>query len=557
MSEGHNRQTTAADKRRRAEDLFEHQKPAGTSVQPGDSPDTVRLVHELDVHQIELEMQNEELLATRDQLAALLASYTDLYDFAPTSYLVLDQKGVIRRVNLAGAGLLGVDRANLLDRRFGQFVADTDRQAFNDFFEKLLTTDAHQSVEVPLSRKSAVPRIVRIEGTVPKDGKEVRLVLLDITEHRSAQAELQLRDRAISASREGICITAGPDSDGALLYVNEGFERLTGYTKEEVAGRNMRFLQGPETDPGVVRQMREAVENGRGFAGDVMNYRKDGTPFWNRLSISPVRDERGSVSQFVSVSSDVTARRQAQQRLRMLSQELITARELERTRVAADLHHDAGSLAVGFAAHLDAVEAAVRGDRREDALEWTGRMRRLFTETVTRLKKLATQIRPPDLDALGLTAALRQHFTQITETGEVRIDFTESLGRRPLPSTATTLLFRVAQEALTNAIAHGRAKLVTVLLETPGKEVTLTVQDNGQGFDPDRENERGTSAMGLLIMREMAEAEGGTFRLGSEPGRGTTVCVRLRLPGAPPPLRKSSSARRVPRQRTTAGKGRK
>jgi len=129
-------------------------------------------------------------------------------------------------------------------------------------------------------------------------------------------AWLALKDRALDVAAEGITIADARLPDRPLIYVNDGFERMTGYTVAEVLGRNCRFLQGPETDPGAMTEIRAALGDNRGCLVEILNYRKDGTSFWNRLSITPVRDAAGEVTHFIGVQSDVTARRVAEDGLR-------------------------------------------------------------------------------------------------------------------------------------------------------------------------------------------------------------------------------------------------
>lgn len=122
----------AGDLRRRAEALLREEAAKGAPGRTAD--DAQRLVHELQVHQVELEMQNEELRRSRAEVEAGLERYTELYDFAPMGYLTLGRDGAIRRSNLAGARLLGVERARLSGRRFGVFVREPDRPVLNHFF---------------------------------------------------------------------------------------------------------------------------------------------------------------------------------------------------------------------------------------------------------------------------------------------------------------------------------------------------------------------------------------------------------------------------------------
>jgi PAS domain S-box-containing protein len=169
----------AADLRRRAEARLREEAANGAPGRTED--DTQRLLHELQVHRIELEMQNEELRRARAEVETGLERYTELYDFAPMGYLTLGRDGAIRQVNLAGARLLGVERARLSGRRFGVFVREPDRPVFNLFFEKVYASRENQACEVGLLKDGGGALDVQITATVSRDGQECRVMLADIT----------------------------------------------------------------------------------------------------------------------------------------------------------------------------------------------------------------------------------------------------------------------------------------------------------------------------------------------------------------------------------------
>lgn len=133
---------------------------------------------------------------------------------------------------------------------------------------------------------------------------------------------LALQDRALAVAAEGITIADARLPDRPLIYVNEGFERLTGFTAAEALGRNCKFLQGQDADAETVAVIRRALEEGRDCTVEILNCRKDGTRFWNRLSITPVRDDQGTVTHFIGVQSDVTARRRAEEALRLANDQM-------------------------------------------------------------------------------------------------------------------------------------------------------------------------------------------------------------------------------------------
>jgi len=120
---------------------------------------------------------------------------------------------------------------------------------------------------------------------------------------------------AINKSNEGITISSIDQPDSPLIFVNDGFERLTGYAKEDVIGKNCRFLQGKETDHAAVDVLRHAISNKQQTTVELLNYKKDGTPFWNRLSITPLKNESGITTHYVGVQSDITEIRETQKEL--------------------------------------------------------------------------------------------------------------------------------------------------------------------------------------------------------------------------------------------------
>jgi len=177
----------AAELRRRAEARLRADRKKGA---PGRTEeDRQRVVHELQVHQIELEMQNDELRKSRAEVEAWLERYTELYEFAPVGYLTLGRDGAIRQVNLAGASLLGVERARLPGRRFKVFVDEPNREVFKSFLEKLFASQAKEECELALLKKGKGPLNVHITATVSQDGQECRVMIEDITERKQAAAE--------------------------------------------------------------------------------------------------------------------------------------------------------------------------------------------------------------------------------------------------------------------------------------------------------------------------------------------------------------------------------
>jgi hypothetical protein len=181
--------------RSRAEELLRAQTTEARL--PLTEAESQRLIHELEVHQIELEMQNAELRQARDDAETALEKYLDLYNFAPVSYFSLDSNGIIRDANLTGATFLGIERSRLIGQRFGLLIEDEECSQFACFLVGVFAGWGKVTCEVKLQRKKEQPLFVRIEGVADSSGKECRVAVINISDSKHAEEELRLRDRMI------------------------------------------------------------------------------------------------------------------------------------------------------------------------------------------------------------------------------------------------------------------------------------------------------------------------------------------------------------------------
>ena len=162
-------------------------------------------------------------------------------------------------------------------------------------------------------QRDAAESVARAEAEKRNEELALQQLVRALTEQNVINDDVLLRDHALNHISQGVQIS-GPDH--RLTYVNAAFEKNTGYTSYEVLGRTPAFLRGPDTDPATMERIRVALRSGESFDGEILNYRKDGTSFWNELSISSMVDAEGRVSQFVSVQRDVTERKRVQEQLR-------------------------------------------------------------------------------------------------------------------------------------------------------------------------------------------------------------------------------------------------
>jgi PAS domain S-box-containing protein len=328
-----------------------------------------------------------------------------------------------------------------------------------------------------------------------------------------------LLERAVTASTNSIVITDPNQPDAPLVYVNPAFERTTGYTAEEALGRNCRFLQGEDREQPALDGLRAAVRGGQHCTAVLRNYRKDGTLFWNELSIYPVLDEEGGVANFVGVQNDVTGRIRAEEALSEMRRD-------ERRRIARDLHDIvlqdlSGALQSLRLAHLQIKEPGTSFDFEEE-LE---ALRRATSGLRSAIYDLRHEKERPFVKAVKSLVELNRQLTPERKIGLIiERDFPEEL-----PGEANVELLRVLQEALANVRRHSGASNVEVRLRkgSGGEEVLAEVADDGRGFD------RGSvrAGVGLSAMRERVEGLGGKIEVGSRPGEGTKVRVRVPLEG--------------------------
>ncbi len=164
-------------------------------------------------------------------------------------------------------------------------------------------------------------RVVWLREIVNVSTKEgsprmLRGFMFDITDLKLVEATLRLRERALAATSNGIIIADARLADHPVIYVNAAFETITGYSAAEIIGKNCRFLQGQDTEPTAINQLRSSIQAGQSCKVVILNYRKDGTPFWNELSISPIHHENGQLTHFVGIQNDISERQKVEAALR-------------------------------------------------------------------------------------------------------------------------------------------------------------------------------------------------------------------------------------------------
>ncbi|TDD74158.1 PAS domain-containing hybrid sensor histidine kinase/response regulator [Flavobacterium caseinilyticum] len=202
--------------------------------------ETLKLIHELEVYQIELEMQNEELLLAKEQAETVTEKYAELYDFAPSGYFTLSKDGKVLDVNLTGCTMLGKERSKLRNSQFGFFVSDDTKSIFNLFLEKIFQSKVRESCEVNLLPNDNSVFYSYLTGTVSGDGEQCHITVVDITELKLSEFALRDSEKRhrdlLNNLDEGIIVHA---LDTSISMSNPKASELLGFTKEQMKGKQV------------------------------------------------------------------------------------------------------------------------------------------------------------------------------------------------------------------------------------------------------------------------------------------------------------------------------
>ena len=602
--------------------------------------DVPKLVHELEVHQVELEMQNEELRRTQLELEASRDRFSMLYDFAPVGYLTLDTQGVIREANLTVARLLGIERGRCIGQRLRRYVAAPSQETLYRHWQQVFTANAKPFCElqmIGLAGKVFSARLDSVAWPEQRPPKECLMALSDISAHKEAEAARARLAAIVESSSEGI---SSVTLEGTVNSWNKGAERIYGYSAAEILGRPLSLLFPPDRR-GEFRQVVEQIRHGRVVEPfETVLIRKDGHPIDVFLAHSPIKDDTDRVTGIAHVARDISERKRAEMALREneknlndffeqsplslfwvgldgcvqrvnraglallgrtsemclgqpisrfladpetglhalaqlarnetlqnyrarfrsqegsvrhvlidanglwargtlmysrwfvrditdrvdLEREILSVSEREQQRLGQDLHDDLCQQLSGieFLSQTLARHLATTSKSGAARARTIARMIRL---AIDHARDLAHGLSPARLEGDGLIAALQQLAAR-TE----RIFHIDCRMRCEAPvlisGSATGIhLYRIAQEAISNAIKHGRARSIDIGLTINNQNIILAIRDSGVGIPVKLRKRKG---MGLRVMQYRAGVIGGSLVVQRQPKGGTTVVCTIK-----------------------------
>lgn len=372
-----------------------------------------------------------------------------------------------------------------------------------------------------------------------QDGEVTQLVAVarDTAEQKRAEdalRESEERYRSLYENNPSMYFTV--NSEGTVLSVNRfGAEQL-GYVVEELVGQCVLKVVHPDDQDLVRNHLAILIRSSPQMAHwEFRKIRKDGSMLWVKEIARAVRDVEDRIVVLI-VCEDITERnrmeealRESEARYRSLAHSIITAQEEERRRIARELHDETGQWLTAMLVGLRTLEDT---PTNTDIQSQVRELRRLASFTLGEVGRLARGLHPSVLDDLGLVAALERYAHEFDSTHGVKVSvYTRKPMTARLPLPVETALYRMAQEALTNAAKHAAPNAIDIQIECEGPIVTMTVKDDGCGFDVAETLRKTvhTRHLGLHGMRERTALLNGFLTIESQQTRGTTICVRIPL----------------------------
>lgn len=318
------------------------------------------------------------------------------------------------------------------------------------------------------------------------------------------------------------------DLQGNIIAANNSFAKLVGYTLEELGGIKARDLIACgwlDSIKGIEDSLLRSETTGS--LSEVTLVKKDGFEASVQLSTTPVFSN-GQLVAIQHIARDITEQKRMQENLRFYLKQATKAQEEERERISRELHDETIQALVVLSRQLDALASSGKGLSEDDRLRLE-ELRKQTNDIMQGVRRLSQDLRPAELDRLGLMATLESLASEVAEYSGIATKVSILGSKRRLPEEVELALFRIVQEALRNMWKHAEATQAEVVLEFEESKTRMTVRDNGKGFDlPKAIGDLAREGkLGLAGMQERARLIGGTLMVLSQPGRGTSVTVEL------------------------------
>ncbi len=558
------------DLRRQAEKRLKNGRSDQPDSTKDEGKDSRALVHELQVHQIELEMQNEELKRAKLEVEDALTKYYELYDFAPLGLFTFNERGLILEVNLAGATLLGWERRSLLNRRFEAFVAPGDRPSFEKFCKRAFETNTKQKCELKLLRNKGLKSYVYIEGTATEehlaDGRECRIAVIDITERRVAEEELgqakdeleiRVAERTVDLANANSALTESAErfrvalKNSPIMVFNQDRElRYTwiynpppGSSPGEVLGRTDEELFPPDEASRLTEIKRRVLETGTGAREEVkVTYKGRENAVFQDVTVEPLHDANGEIIGITCAAVDTTLRKQAEDEMRK-AKEAAEAAARVKAQFMANMSHELRTpmnAVIGMTSLL--LDEPLTPEQRDfvGTIRNGGESLMALINDILDFSKMDREKVELEIQTFDLRTCVEEAIDLIAaDASENGLDLAYTFDGF-VPEVVVgdpTRLRQVLANLLSNAVKFTDEGEVVLMVDSHDDEIHFAVKDTGIGIpedkmdllfqpfsqvDPSTTRQYGGTGLGLAISQHLVELMGGQIWAESKPGKGST-----------------------------------
>ena len=478
--------------------------------------------------------------------------FRGLLESAPDAIVIVDDQGVIQLVNGEAERLFGYERDEMIGQAVELLVPDSVTQP-HVAHRRSYTEDPTRrpmGIGLDLSARhkdgSEIPVEISLSPLQTDEGLLITSAIRDISARRQAQLALRESERRFREFVEGTDdLVARVDAEGRFLYVNDTSRRVFGLEPADCVGLALNDFVHPDdrerTEKSFAQWIHDRVASATIENRQLSRHGRITNLLW---TVNPRYDLKGEVTSITSIARDITDRKRLEaaerkaieadlqlqsekmesQLRREILRRSITAQEEERRRIARELHDETAQALTGLSLGLGRIEQT---NDVEAARAEAKRLGGQVVDAMRELRRIAMRLRPSTLDDLGLIPALEQLVATSLVSAEAEVTFHHHAMDRRLDPELETIVYRIMQEALTNAARHANASRIRVEVAAEDDDtVVASVQDDGQGLDPEAAIGRG---LGLGGMRERAGLANGTLEISSAPGEGTTVLLRAPL----------------------------
>lgn len=321
------------------------------------------------------------------------------------------------------------------------------------------------------------------------------------------------------------------DLKGNLVYVNQAFADMHGFTLDEMMGRHFSITHPHRKPPNIKKLKKHLESSGKLLADELWQRKKDGTLFPALLTGTGIKDKNGKVLYFSTIAVDISELKQtkkalqkSENKLRSLSIHLLTVQEREKKRIALELHDELGQGLTFLKLQFRSIEKKL-GHNQEELKETCESASQYIDQIIDNVRRLARDLSPSTLEDLGLSASLRwmaEGFAKYCGTClTIKIEDIDHL----FPSENQIIIYRIVQEALTNIGRHAQAQNAAVIVKRNKKQVVFRIEDDGKGFDTKQTTTENSvnKGMGLAAIDERSRMIGGLLSISSSKGKGTRI----------------------------------